>query len=165
MNLWEGDTLPDWYNTYVEWLLELLRPLAVRDVVEIGVRTGYGAQLFYEAWGSDIMYWGYDCELGTPEEHWFGQTLIESMGGAYCVLDTQTVNSLDVTADFVHVDAAHDVEGTKHDIELAVKCQPCWILVDDMDNPNVAEGVRLTGLRYTEYEIEGTPRRVALITL
>jgi len=163
MNLYPLDNLPSWYNAYVKGFSALIRHLDVSSVVEIGVRTGYGAQIFEEAWSP--FYVGFDNEQESAEEHAFGRLVVESIGGQYHVLDTQTVDDLGEFADFVHVDAAHTAKGTQHDIELAVRCKPKWIFVDDLDSPTVLEGIRNTGLRFDYIPIAGTPRVVGRICL
>ena len=164
MKFYSNDILPSWYDAYVEGFSVLIRHLDVSSVVEIGVRTGYGAQLFHNLWPY-ALYQGFDKEQESAGEHEFGRERVWEIDGEYTVLDTQTVDDLGVTADFVHIDAAHTAEGTEHDLELAVKTGARWVFVDDLDNPDVLVGVRNSGLRFDFIPIAGTPRVVGRIAL
>jgi predicted O-methyltransferase YrrM len=53
--------------------------------------------------------------------------------------DLRTLNELPARADFVVVDAAHDVDNEYADLQLALTADPEFIFVDDADDENDAK--------------------------
>jgi len=115
----------------------LLQP---RSIVEIGVRAGYTAAAFLAA-SPGASYLGFDMDsslhggwLGSCK--WAEQMLTEKFPASQVevrICNTQLVDSLPTgPVDVAIVDGDHTHGGCLHDLNLAAKCNPRWILVDDV---------------------------------
>lgn len=132
---------------YIGGKYEIARRYKPRKIVEIGVNTGYAAWAFIQAAEdpATVSYIGFDDWSYGPFPEWAMQTLLRGCGRASVVrTDTQTVDSLGVTGDFIHVDGCHTMVGVMHDLDLALQAMEPEgvILVDDYDDvPDVRMGV------------------------
>lgn len=142
-----GESAADVRRIYREKhdLAALLRP---RRVLEIGVRAGYSAAAFLAGCPA-ATYLGLDADDTTEHGGWPGaaaqarEMLGRHFPGRASVRVVNTTGLRELPGgdwDLIHVDGNHSFAGALHDLWLAARAGPHWILVDDLDHcPPVAE--------------------------
>ena len=127
------------YREYYRVKYDLARRFNPRSILEIGVRAGYSAHTFLSACPT-ARYTGIDAEnlqhggQGGPWM-WWAERILEGFDVTLIKADSQTLDRIEGTFDFIHIDGDHTTEGLLHDLEI------CWpamndggvILVDDYD--------------------------------
>ena len=130
------DDYDNWNKYYIN-KYNIIKKCNPSVIVEIGVRAGYSAYTFMKACPK-ATYYGFDANKGTDsgadtlKYHDWALTLLEGYNiniDPSC--DTQFRETLNVTCDFIHVDGSHYFDEVKHDLDLAIKTNPKFILVDD----------------------------------
>lgn len=129
------------YREYYKTKYGICREACPSLIVEIGVRAGYSAWAFLQAY-SWLVYRGYDngsTRHGgfTGAMDWAAR-ILRPYNATIIRCDTQQVDALpglDINqADFFHVDGDHSRDGVKHDLDLAYQHTRAggMILVDDI---------------------------------
>lgn len=131
---------------YIGGKYEIARRYKPRRIVEIGVNTGYSAWAFMQAAEdpNTVVYVGFDDWSYGNFPEWALQNLLHSPRVVIVRANTQKLDSLNVTGDFIHVDGDHTKPGVMHDLDLALQAMEPGgvILIDDYDDvPDVREGV------------------------
>lgn len=129
---------------YIGGKYEIARRYKPKRIVEIGVNTGYSAWAFIQAADPDVFYYGFDDWSYGDFPDWAMKNLIFLPRVVVFRANTQHLDSLEVTGDFIHVDGDHTKPGVMHDLDLALQAMEPGgvILIDDYDNvPDVREGV------------------------
>jgi hypothetical protein len=140
------DATEDYRIKYACFKYAVASVLKPSMMLEIGVRGGCSALAFLHACPS-TRYLGIDsdCDGVTEDglsyistaEHWF-----EELGFKATILvgDSQRIH-LFPSVDFIHIDACHSRECTRHDVLTAITSGIRWILVDDSNADTVDQGV------------------------
>ncbi|AFY58271.1 methyltransferase, cyclopropane fatty acid synthase [Rivularia sp. PCC 7116] len=127
-----ASSFQDWVNYYkLKWsIANVLKP---NSILEIGVRFGYSAVAFLEAYPS-AKYVGIDLDTdffgGVKGGINWAKKITKPFNTEFIVANTQTMKLFpgDVY-DLIHVDGQQDGDGSLHDLELAIK-QGKYILMD-----------------------------------
>lgn len=127
----------------------------VKKILEIGVRAGYSAYTFMQAF-PDAAYIGLDANNGTHGGQGgndgrymeWAKKILSPYNACVIECDTQKLHIPFCAFDFIHVDGDHTPEGVYHDLELVypslAKTENAAILVDDYTYlDTVKEGVDL----------------------
>jgi 2-polyprenyl-3-methyl-5-hydroxy-6-metoxy-1,4-benzoquinol methylase len=123
---------PEWIDYYkLKW--SIARVLKPSSILEIGVRFGYSAAAFLDAYPS-AKYVGIDLNTdsfgGVKGGINWAKQITQGFNAELIVADTQIMNSFPGGIyDLIHVDGQQDGDGSFHDLELAVK-QARYVLVD-----------------------------------
>lgn len=137
----------DQYKGYYKVKYDIAKRFNPKTILEIGVRAGYSAYSFLSACPT-ARYTGIDAENKTHGGQggpwmWYAQELLEKFDAKFKQADSQKLDKIDGTYDFIHIDGDHTTAGLLHDLEI------CWpamnnggvILVDDYDYiKDVAKG-------------------------
>jgi hypothetical protein len=138
------------------------RTLAPRRIIELGTQAGAGADAYLSA-TPDAQYLGIDLfgegvrdeVTGAPwDPHAIAGALLGERGFSYRLLkaNLRDLAALPEKADFVAVDAAHDVVNEYADLRLALSADPQWIFVDDVGDWKSA-GTAVA--RFLEHDLRG----------
>lgn len=141
----------EYFTTYYREKFEVCKRVRPKSIAEIGVRAGYSAWAFLQA-APEASYIGYDLNQGTHGGRggkggiyfdWAKQ-ILSDYDATLIEADTQRLNKLSIQpVDFFHVDGAHGINETSHDLTLAFDStvNGGHILVDDSSNKSLP-GVR-----------------------
>lgn len=123
----------------------------IRNIGEIGIRSGYGARMFMDNL-KNPTYVGFDnciSIVGRSGTRWFKELMKNYLAHSYR-LDTQKLVSLTGTLgneykgffDFFHIDGCHMANCVYHDLNLVreVLRPGGWILLDDWKDSRVKMG-------------------------
>lgn len=132
----------DLYQKLYSEKYNIVNGLKINSILEIGVRAGYSAYTFLQAF-PDAKYIGLDPHNGTHGgkggdnyvyEKW-AKYILEGYNFELHRIDTQTETDLSRFGkfDFIHVDGDHTPEGVYHDLDLCFKIltEGGSILIDD----------------------------------
>jgi len=130
------DLLVDYYQMKYA-VAHVLRP---RAILEEGVRAGYSAIAFLNGTvdSTDLVYRGWDNNTD-----WHGgyvgaidhaRKILEPYDAQIMVCDSklQTCTPLPGGFDMMHIDGCQDHEGTRHNLDLGLRCNIKWLVVDGM---------------------------------
>ncbi|HSP61771.1 MAG TPA: hypothetical protein VLQ90_02195 [Pyrinomonadaceae bacterium] len=125
------------------------RTISPRKIIELGACAGASGDPYLSA-APKADYLGIDI-FGVSLRHddaaeWDPYKVAEQLFcdrgfGSWRLLraDLRTLNELPAPADFVVVDAAHDVDNEYADLQLALTADPTFIFVDDAEAENEAK--------------------------